>query len=411
MTMRALACLAALVFAGCTPAAPSAPSSASSGEPAARVKVTFSQSGITSVLAEGFADLETARPVTEDDPVRVASISKLVTAIGVMRMVEAGQLNLDQDVSEVLGWRLRHPGFPDTPITLRLLLSHRSGVTDAAGYGSPFDVAIRDRMSNPGAWDPDHGPGVYFRYANLNYPLVATIMETAAGERFDQLMDRLVLRPLRLEACFNWAMCPEPVAARAVVLYNERREPLADNNKNAKPDCPVTPAEDGGCDLSTLTPGQNGGAFAPQGGLRISARGLSIIGRMILNGGEVDGIRLLSPASIDMLFTPVWTYDGRNGETYDADTADPGGALFCRYGLGTQILATPSSLCRDDPFGDRRERIGHPGEAYGLVSGLWLDRASGTGVAYFITGADLKRYGKNSAFYADEETLLAETPE
>jgi CubicO group peptidase (beta-lactamase class C family) len=406
--MRALACLAVLVFAGCSPSGPSAPSF---GQPAAQVKVTFNQSGVTNVLAEGFADLEAARPVTENDPVRVASISKLVTAIGVMRMVEAGQLNLDQDVSEVLGWRLRHPGYPDTPITLRLLLSHRSGVTDAAGYGSPFNDPIKDRMSNLRAWDPDHGPGGYFRYANLNYPLVATIMEAAAGERFDQLMDRLVLRPLRLEACFNWAMCPEAVASRSVVLYNDQREALADNHRNAKPDCPVTPGSDGGCDLSTLTPGQNGGAFAPQGGLRISARGLSVIGRMILNGGEVDGVRLLAPASIDLLFTPVWTYDGENGETYDADTADPGGALFCRYGLGAQILATPSSLCRDDPFGDGRERIGHPGEAYGLVSGLWLDRASGTGVAYFITGADLTRYGQTSAFYAAEETLLAETPE
>ena len=154
--MRALACLAVLVFAGCSPSGPSAPSS---GQPAAQVKVTFNQSGVTNVLAEGFADLEAARPVTENDPVRVASISKLVTAIGVMRMVEAGQLNLDQDVSEVLGWRLRHPGYPDTPITLRLLLSHRSGVTDAAGYGSAFNDPIKDRMSNLRAWDPDHGPG------------------------------------------------------------------------------------------------------------------------------------------------------------------------------------------------------------------------------------------------------------
>jgi len=389
---------------GAAPAASSEPA-----EAVARVRVLFSAEGVTGSLAEGVADLATGRPVSIDDPVRVASISKLVTAIGVMRLVEAGVLQLDQDVSEVLGWRLRHPGFPDTPITLRLILSHRSGVTDAAGYGSPFDSPIRDRLMDPMVWDQQHPPGAYFRYANLNYPVAATVMEAATGERFDQLMDRLVLAPLGLPACFNWAMCRPETAARAVVLYSHAREPLADDNRGGQPSCPVTPAKDGGCDLSVLRPGQNGGAFAPQGGLRISAAGLSVIGRMLLNGGELNGTRILTPASVDQLFSPLWIFDGRNGETYDATTSEPGGALFCRYGLGAQTLATPSALCADDPFADQRERVGHPGEAYGLVSGLWLDRDAGTGVAYFITGADLTRMGEVSAFYAAEEGLLKDS--
>ena len=57
-------------------------------------------------------------------------MTKLTVALGVMRLVEAGRLDLDRDVSDYLGWTLRNPAFPDRPITLRLLLSHTSSVRD-----------------------------------------------------------------------------------------------------------------------------------------------------------------------------------------------------------------------------------------------------------------------------------------
>ena len=62
--------------------------------------------------------------MTIDDPVRVASVSKMVTAIGVMKLVDEGKIDLASDVSRWLGWRLRNPNFPDRPITLSMLLSH-----------------------------------------------------------------------------------------------------------------------------------------------------------------------------------------------------------------------------------------------------------------------------------------------
>lgn len=374
--------------------------------PVARVRVSFDLGGVIHRIEDGFADISAGRRITADDPARVASISKLVVAIGVMRLVEDGRLELDTDVSVYLGWSLNHPGRPEAPITLRRLLSHMSGLTDAAGYGAPFNAPIREKLADLAVWDAAKGPGEYFRYANINYPVIATVMEAVTGERFDQLMDRLVIAPLGLHACFNWASCSDETAARAVVLYDRDRQILADDNRGRRPDCPVTQDASGGCDLSLLMPGVNGGAFSPQGGLRISANDLSVIGRLLLGGGEIHGVRLLQPASVDLILGPVWTFDGSNGETFDSETADPAGALLCRYGLGAQTLATRSSLCADSPFADDIERVGHPGEAYGLVSGLWLDRATGTGDAYFITGADLTEYGPASAFYADEERLL-----
>ena len=177
---------------------------ASAAEPVAQVRVAFDRNGVVSTRAEGMADLATGRKVTADDPVRVASISKLVTSIGVMRLVEAGQLDLDADVSTYLGWPLRHPRHPDTPITLRLLLSHRSSLTDAAGYyATPLGQPLKTILDDPKAWDDTHAPGTHFRYTNLNFPLVAMAMENVTGERFDLLMRRLVLEPLKLDACFN----------------------------------------------------------------------------------------------------------------------------------------------------------------------------------------------------------------
>src|SRR5690606_7260256 len=119
-----------------------------------------------------------------------------------------------------LGWPLRNPAFPDQPISLRLLLSHRSSLTDAAGYWqTPLDGSVREILEDPRAWDGQHPPGSYFRYTNLNFPLVAQAMARATGERFVRLMHGLVLEPLAIEACFNWASCNDAAIARAVVIY------------------------------------------------------------------------------------------------------------------------------------------------------------------------------------------------
>lgn len=364
----------------------------------ARVGVAFDGAAERGAFARGPA--ASGRRVTPDDPVRVASVSKLVVALGVLRLVEAGMLDLDEDVSRRLGWPLRNPAFADTPVTLRTLLSHTSSLVDGIDYALPLDGSLRRALADPKAWDAGHPPGAFFRYANLNFPVVASVMERATGERFDRLMDRLVIRPLGLSACFNWAACDDATIARAVELRDEAGRPRRDVPAGERPACPVVPAADGSCDLGRWRAGENGALFSPQGGLRISARGLARIGRMLLGGGTLDGVRFLSPASVDLLFAPAWRFDGANGASE--------GGFYCRYGLATQALATPG--CGDDPFGDGRPRVGHAGEAYGLRSGLWLDRAAGTGVAYFVTAVpDAAAKDRTGAFTAAEARLARRT--
>jgi CubicO group peptidase (beta-lactamase class C family) len=373
-------------------------------QPVASVRVDFDRHGENSVRTEGYADLSAHRPVAADDPVRIASISKLVTAIGVMRLVEQHKLDLDADVSTLLGWQLRNPAFPDVPITLRLLLSHRSSLTDGIDYVLPLDARLQDVLADSKAWDAGHAPGTWFHYTNLNFPVIATVMERATGERFDRLMHELVFAPLKLDACYNFATCSDAAVRRIVVQYRQGRV-TRDDNHGQRPACPVTRARDGSCDVDAYRPGTNGAIFSPQGGLYISARGLMTIGRLLLGKGQVGGVRLLRPASVAILETPTWIYDGTNGETGEDPSGKPDAGFLCSYGLALILLATPRPGCHDDPFGDGRRRLGHAGDAYGLRSGLWIDPKRGTGVAYFATDVPLDVQPRRSAFTRTEEEL------
>ncbi|MGY0504914.1 serine hydrolase domain-containing protein [Luteimonas sp. e5] len=378
---------------------------AQAAEPVARVRVAFDRHGITDSHAEGLADIASGRAISADDPARIASVSKLAAAIGVMRLVEQGKLKLDQDVSQQLGWALRNPAHPEVPITLRMLLSHTSSLTDNAGYWNvPLDGDIRSILGKEAAWDTTHAPGRFFRYSNLNFPLIAQVMERASGERFDRLMRRLVFEPLKIDACHNWSGCSDEAIARAVVLYDTERKPQVDNLQGRRPECPVMRSADGGCDIDAhWRPGSNGAMFGPQGSMRISANGLARIGRMLLNNGRLDGVRVLKRRSVRQLLTPMWVYDGHNGVIGEEDEPDRGG-FFCAYGLATQHIARGDGReCRDDLFGDARPRVGHSGNAYGLLSGLWIDPRAGTGVAYFATGVPNDSTGQHSAFSHIEE--------
>ena len=391
---RLLLVIAAAALSGCTtirlpPAA------------VAEASVAFDRSGEVAAFAAGTADPATGRVVTPDDPVRIASISKLVVAIGVMKLVEAGKLDLDADVSSYLGWSLRNPAFPDRRITLRQLLSHTSSVRDGDDiYVIPLGGTLRETMADPTGWDARNAPGAgYFTYANLNFPIVASIIENVTQERFDGVMRRDVLDPMKIDACFNWPRCSDRAVARAVVL-TQGGEVVRDDLGGKRPDCDVVPAADGSCDIpGTWRPGVNGALFSPQGGLRISARGLGRIGRMLLNGGMLDGVRILSPQSVQALLTPAWRFDGSNGDT------DRG--FYCTYGLAAQIIPTRVRGCDDDPAGDGVTRVGHAGDAYGLRSGLWIDPVRGTGVAYFVTGLAEDPPRGRSAYRATEELAFS----
>jgi CubicO group peptidase (beta-lactamase class C family) len=367
--------LAVLLLSGCATFQTAQPASR------AEVGVAFGKEGELASFAEGVADPQFGRRVTIDDPARIASVSKLVVAVGVMKLVEAGKLDLDRDVSDYLGWRLRNPAFPDQAVTLATLLSHTGSVREHDdNYVIPLGATLEESMQDLREWDSTHGPAdTYFAYTNMNFPIVASVIEKVTGKRFDVWMRKNVLEPMALDACYNWPTCSDAAVARAVELDAPDGNALKDDLHGQRPACPVYVATDSPCDLAAWRPGENGSLFAPQGGLRISARGLARIGRMLLNDGMLDGVRILSPQSVAAMLTPRWRYDGHNGSRGGES------ATICAYGLSAQQIPNHRPGCPDDPGTQGAILVGHAGDAYGLRSGLWIDRARGLGIAYFVT--------------------------
>jgi len=357
-----------------------------------------------------------SKPANTRTLYRVASISKLVTALGVMKLVEDGKLDLDADVSVWLGYALRNPHFPDAVITLRLLMSHTSSLRDAAGYNFTYTLPLREVLLPGGAqygvgaaWAADHGPG-YFSYVNLNWGVIGTIMERATGERFDRLMQRLILAPLGMHGGFDPTEFSSEDLANLATLYRKRIE--VDGKEVWRPAGPwvaqtddysgAAPAPRAGADYVI---GTNGTVFGPQGSLRASAEDLGKIMLMLMQRGRYGERLILQPASIATMFAPQWRIDGSggNGENYRG--------FFNAWGLGIQHVLDISGA----GWGDRQVADGsfagkgHTGDAWGLTSAFTLDFAQKDGMIFLVGGPGFDpetRRGLYSGKYRYEELIL-----
>ncbi|MBU3863233.1 amino acid adenylation domain-containing protein [Streptomyces sp. 4503] len=168
-------------------------------------------------LAAGGTDQVTPRSVFQ-----VGSMSKYVSAVGALRLVDEGVLDLDEDVNTYLkDWRVPD-GVGDAPISLRRLLGHRSGLTPNEGKGYPATSAptllevLHGRAPARNAPVAREQPPGSFRKANVHFSVVQQLMVDATGEPFPELMRRLVFEPLGMtDSDFDQSYpnrAPAPVA-------------------------------------------------------------------------------------------------------------------------------------------------------------------------------------------------------
>lgn len=158
--------------------------------------------------ARGYGTLEAggAAPVNAETVFQAASISKPVSALALLRLVEAGKLQLDQDVNEVLKtWKIPANRFTaDEKVTLRRLLSHTAGLTVhgfrgyAEGEAVPGVLQILDgeRPANSGAIRVDLKPGTQERYSGGGYVVMHQLIRDVTGEPFEAVLQSSVLKPL-----------------------------------------------------------------------------------------------------------------------------------------------------------------------------------------------------------------------
>lgn len=267
------------------------------------------------VLASGsgWADLERRQPMHADTLLNIASVTKTITATALMRLHERGKFELDDAIDSHLPFTVRNPKHPDAPITFKQLLSHTSSISDGPAYGASYacgdaDMALGEWLAAyfiPGGTnhDPERNfhawaPGTTWSYSNVAYGLIGHLVECLSGESYSGYCRDHIFRPLGMEA--SGIHITEIDAARHATNYEvdrvegEGRGSLRDPGRMAA-QLPSGTAMVPLCLYGFATP--------PDGGARTSAEELGRFLQAYLQGGELNGYRLLSPKTIGLMHT------------------------------------------------------------------------------------------------------------
>jgi len=154
--------------------------------------------------AYGLADLEKKIMATPETIYSICSISKLFTAVAIMKLRDSGKLRLDDEVSQHLVWFNIKQQYPDSgPITIRSLLTHSSGLpreSDFPYWSKPdFHFPSREQLKEKlGAQKTLYPPSTYFQYSNLGLSLLGEIVAEISGESFDDYIQKNILQPLAM---------------------------------------------------------------------------------------------------------------------------------------------------------------------------------------------------------------------
>lgn len=297
----------------------------------------------------GWKDKDNKIPLEKDDLFRIASISKSFSAIAIMQLLEQEKLSLDDDVSDLIGFPVRNPKFPDRTITLEMLLRHTSSLTDKQRYGS-LDIINPEVNEDWAKSYTDYAPGEKYQYCNLGYNTIGTIIERVSGKRFDLYIKENILDPLGLYGGY----CSDFLdAGRFAQLYRYDRETGKYKKSLAYRKL--------GKKLETYMMGYSAPIFSPTGGMKISAPDLAKYMMMHMNYGRLGDVELISPESAKKM---------QESEAYIDANTDYGFAL--RNYRGTMIPGISLT--------------GHTGSAYGLNSGMMFDPENKYGLVVVSNG-------------------------
>ena len=314
----------------------------------------FQKGKLADCHAVGYARLGgEKKPVTQNTVFRTASIAKMVSALLVFRLQTKGKLNIQQSVSELLGYPVYNPHFPEAPVTLAMLMSHTSSITDSEAYFGSFQrhTPLKELLNDPSAYQP-FVPGTSFQYSNFAAGLIGCILEKQTGVSLEELAQEELFRPLGVKATFDasvldaeqtadsWRVLPPALAfdAKKRILSSEWLE---------KPD-----------------PEQH--YLLASGNLYLTAKDLAVLTLAAWNGA--DGF--LDEISLKQMQTPLLGW--------------PEKEVPMRHGMGL--------LQMDDKRFYPQPLWGHQGFAYGAVNGVFFD-AQGNGFVSLNSGASEQRYG------------------
>ncbi len=143
-------------------------------------------------------------PVDDKTHIRVSSITKMVTAIGAMQLVEQEKMTLDEDISAYLGFEVYNPYYPDTPITVRQILTHTSTLNGpVSGTGKRSLEEIIGKGQHSKANFTNKKPGNTYQYSNFAYGVLGSIIEKVSGQNINTYMQQHVFAPLNIDASYH----------------------------------------------------------------------------------------------------------------------------------------------------------------------------------------------------------------
>ena len=253
--------------------------------------------------ARGEALRGSGDPVTPHTPSLIGSISKSFTAMAVMQLVEAGQVDLDAPVSRYM------EVFADRPsgaITIRQLLGHTSGYSTRQGNGAHTDQrgaedAFSRHVAQIAQWTPAHQPGMVWDYSNANYQILGAVIEAVSGEDYAGYVERRILAPIGMENSFVADGERHDGVARGHLPWFGTKRPVKDSRPNR-----IT---------------------APAGGVIASADDLARYLAVMMNGqddvisagSKADMLRPASSALPNYGFG--WSLDAESGTVFHTGTS------------------------------------------------------------------------------------------
>jgi CubicO group peptidase (beta-lactamase class C family) len=284
---------------------------------------------IAHLEAQGLMDIETRKPMATDAMFRIMSMTKPVVGVSVLMLVEEGKIRLNDPVSRFIpqfkdlkvgvlqgtqpppppaGQRGAPPKFYTVPaereITIKDLLTHTSGlVSGPISNSENAKVSLKGKESNAdyiprlGQVPLEFQPGTRWAYsAQAGFDTLVLVVEKASGMKFDQFAAQRIFGPLGMKDTFFYPN--ESYNPRIATLYSKTDKGLAkQNNPNF----------------------MNGVFFSGGGGLITTAEDYFQFGQMLLNGGQLNGKRLLSPRTVEVMrsaFIPDTLQGRARGESF-----------------------------------------------------------------------------------------------
>ena len=233
----------------------------------------------------GYAHRKNQEPIDQDSYFRIASVTKLISAIGMMQLVEDGLLDLDADISDYLGYKASNPHFPDDPITLRTLMTHTSTLKAEGNFshtGHTLSFLISENRLRNGDFLKNK-PGAAYAYSNFGAGVMGALAEAVTDTELNTIFIDRLFAPLGMDAAFNPNLLADP--QRIACIYN--RDGSMHTGRNTLLEEAWSPEPDPQMHYRTTV-----------GSLWIKPVDLCRLGILLCNGGTLDGTTILQPETV-----------------------------------------------------------------------------------------------------------------